>query len=81
MKKNGVYDNSADLVLCSDLLSRYKRLRTRRTHSFTKTYPLTYNAYNFDEDSPSKKKNKVSKSSASKHDVIIEDDEKRLELA
>ncbi len=87
MKKHGVYDNSADLVVCSDLLSKYKQVQTEieaitsknssNTHSFTKTYPLAYNAYNLDEDSPSKKKNKGSKSSASRpYDETLKDEEK-----
>ncbi len=86
MKKHGVYDNSSDLVVCSELLSKYKQAQNEieaitsknssNTHSFTKTYPLAYNAYNLDEDSPSKKKNKGNKSSASGHDELLKDEEK-----
>ena len=86
MKKHGVYDNSADLIVCSELLSKYKQTQTEieaissknstNTHSFTKTYPLAYNAYNLDEVSPSKKKNKRSNLSA-KNDERVRDEEEK----
>lgn len=76
--KHGVYDNSADLIICSELLLNYKQTQAKfeaitdksslNTNSFTKTYPLAYNAYNLDEESKQKKKNKSRKPSNSSAD-------------
>lgn len=83
-QKFGAYDNAADLAVCRELLANYKETQAKleaitstnsiNTHSY-KTYPLPYNAYKLDEESPVKKKNKTSRNAmSSKQSVAVEEE-------
>ncbi len=90
-KKHGAYNNNSDLIECNEFLSKYKKTQaeietitaknSKNTHSFTNTYPLAYNAYNLDEESPSKKKNKDTKSSDTNSNDKITDEKEKARIS